>query len=121
MGKGFLPAVGMNLALVLPAVAIGRYRDEAPGYGLPALNESWWPNDGVVNSLSMSGPKIGSRDHIVNVEKDQPMPVFQPGKWHFMGLLQGWDHLDVIGQQTMLDYREFYLRLGKLLAELPGE
>jgi triacylglycerol esterase/lipase EstA (alpha/beta hydrolase family) len=36
-----------------------------------------------------------------------------------MGELRGWDHLDIIGQLSGLDYRDFYLSLAKLLASLP--
>lgn len=118
-GRRFVPAVGMNLVLMSTSLAIGEYLDPEPGPGLPAFDQFWWPNDGVVNTLSMSGPRIGSTDHIINMSEGQAWAGFMPGVWYFMGVLQGWDHLDIIGQQTRLDVRSFYLQLAALLASLP--
>jgi triacylglycerol lipase len=120
LGGGHVPAVGMNLVLTGPSILLGRYVNKQPGPGLPAFDQSWWPNDGVVNSISMSGPKIGAIDHIINIDPSQVATTFRPGIWHFMGELKGWDHLDVVGQQTRLDSRDFYLALARMLASLPA-
>ena len=100
---------------------MSNYKNPQPGGKLPAFNETWWPNDGVVNTVSMSGPKLGSRDRIEHVVSDRAVATFTPGIWHAMGLLAGWDHLDVVGQQTRKDFRQFYLDLAALLADLPAE
>jgi triacylglycerol lipase len=120
-GKGYQPAIGMNLALISTSLAISTYENREPTPGLPAFAEAWWPNDGVVNTVSMSGPKLGSRDRIINLAPDQDYPPFMPGIWHFLGVKEGWDHLDIVGQQTRLDYRTFYLDMARLLAALPAE
>jgi triacylglycerol lipase len=120
-GKTHLPASGMNLILAPPSVAIGRFLESNPGAGLHLFDQTWWPNDGVVNTISMSGPKLGSSDHIVHTGKTPANGPLEAGVWHFMGVLTGWDHLDIVGQQTRLDYRAFYLGLAELLASLPRE
>ncbi len=119
-GKSFQPALGMNLALVAPSLAISRYVQADPPPGLPEFDDVWWPNDGVVNTVSMSGPRLGSGDRIVTVVKPAETQQWQPGVWHFMGVKQGWDHLDLVGQQTRHDYQRFYLALGRLLHGLPA-
>ncbi len=119
-GKRYQPAIDMNLALMAPSLAMSNYRPPEPIAGLPDFGEAWWPNDGVVNTVSMSGPKLGSMDRIINAQSGQHHLPWQPGIWHFMGVKQGWDHLDIVGQQTHLDYPGFYLELVELLASLPA-
>jgi len=77
--------------------------------------ESWWPNDGVVNTISMNGPKLGSTDAIVNIG---PQPV--PGVWNYMGLMDSYDHADIIGIGTVRDVRDWYRSLAELLTSLPA-
>ncbi len=119
-GRTHVPAAGMNLALVAPSLAIGRYRKKAPVDGVQSFDDTWWPNDGVVNTRSMSGPKLNSKDHVSNTGDQAVTGALPPGVWHYMGVLTGWDHLDIVGQQTHLDPREFYLGLAELLASLPA-
>jgi triacylglycerol lipase len=119
-GRTHVPAAGMNLALLAPSLAMGRYRKKAPVAGLQSFDDTWWPNDGVVNTRSMSGPKLGSRDHVSNTGDQAVTSALAPGTWHYMGVLTGWDHLDIVGQQTHLDPRDFYLGLAELLASLPA-
>ncbi len=118
-GGTHVPAPGMNLALAPPALAIGSYRSKKSPDGTRAFDASWWPNDGVVNTRSMSGPTLGSTDRILQAGSGPGSGALQPGVWHYMGELRGWDHLDIIGQLSRLDYRDFYLSLAKLLASLP--
>ena len=119
LGKGYLPQVGMNLALFPAAVAIGRYQTTDTTNGIGPFDASWWPNDGVVNHRSMAGPSLQSRDQIISVVADEPAPAYRPGTWYFMGTQEGWDHLDIIGLQTRQDFKTFYLQLAKQLAALP--
>ena len=68
-GRGYRPASGMNLALLPVSLAISKLHLRSPRATVAArlCNEAWWPNDGVVNTVSMSGPKLGSKDR-----DDQP-------------------------------------------------
>ena len=90
------------------------------GFGVLARNHPSPPNDGVVNTRSMSGPKLGSRDHVSNSGDQAVTDAMAPGTWHYMGVLTGWEHLDIVGQQTHLDPRDFYLGVAELLASLPA-
>ena len=119
-GEKFRPAVGMNLVLIAPSLAISQYVQTSPGPGLPEFDAAWWPNDGVVNTVSMSGPRLGSDDRIVAVVRPEATNRWQPGIWYFMGVKRGWDHLDLVGQQTGHDYERFYLAIGELLHGLPA-
>ena len=56
------------------------------------IDETWFANDGIVNTRSMRGPTLDSTDRIVPWSG-----VSQPGQWSDMGVLRGWDHYDIIG------------------------
>jgi triacylglycerol lipase len=77
--------------------------------------EDWWPNDGVVNTISMDGPKLSSTDSIVT---SGPQPG--PGVWNYMGLMDSYDHADIIGIGTIRDVRDWYRKLADLLGSLPA-
>lgn len=118
--EGYLPRIGMNMAFVATSLALGKYLDTTPGTGLLLFDESWWPNDGVVNTRSMPGPQLGTDTAIVNVEELGEQPVYKPGRWYFMGTKDRWDHMDIVGIQTTVNFKDFYLQLGKHLAALPA-
>jgi triacylglycerol lipase len=82
-------------------------------HGVPA--DAWWPNDGVVNTVSMDGPRLGSTDSIVSFGQEA-----QPGVWNYMGLMDGYDHADIIGIGTIRDVRDWYRRLADRLGALPA-
>jgi triacylglycerol lipase len=118
--KGYLPRLGLNPSLVLPALAIGKYADPAPGDGMLPFDASWWPNDGVVNTRSMAAPQLGLKAELVSTIGLPVKPVYRPGVWYLMDNLDGWDHLDLIGLQTVRDFKGFYRQLGDHLAALPA-
>ena len=119
LGIGHLPNAGMNPALIPASGAIGNYLKSAADPALESFDESWWPNDGVVNTRSMRGPQLSSGDTIIEAENRTPGAGFHPGNWYFMGTRSGWDHLDMVGLQTRKNYRSFYLQLARQLAALP--
>jgi triacylglycerol lipase len=82
---------------------IGNYTFSAPGH--VTVDGSWWANDAVVNTRSMQGPWNAS-SVIVSYAGSA-----QKGKWNYMGLLDGFDHFDVIGWTAFWDARGFYLAL----------
>jgi triacylglycerol lipase len=52
-------------------------------------DQRWFPNDGVVNTISMYGPEGGK----IQAFSGQPVK----GVWNHLELMQGFDHFDVIG------------------------
>merc|ERR1719356_2134307 len=58
-------------------------------------DEQLWPNDGVVNTISQNGPKLGSEDVIVSWTGDES--AVRPGLWNYMGVRDGIDHLENVG------------------------
>jgi triacylglycerol lipase len=86
-------------------------------------DREWWPNDGVVNTVSMSGPILGSRDEIRELDGSP-----QPGVWNFAGVLSSTDHAAVLGIPFWgpVDHggygtaSEFYAALCELLLDNEG-
>ena len=117
--EGYIPRIGMNMAFVATSLALGKYLNLTPEPGMPILDRSWWPNDGVVNTRSMRGPELGTETEIIDVTELEEPPVYQPGRWYFMGTKDRWDHMDIVGVQTTVKFKEFYLQLGAQLAALP--
>jgi len=83
-----------------------------PILGQAALDSSWWPNDGVVNTRSMAGP---STDAILSFDGTP-----KKGVWNHMGTLEGWDHSEIIGigpehgDEVLAFYRRWAAFLGGL-------
>lgn len=79
-GGFHVPAPHMNLLWRSGA----RYIGKAPGAG-----PDWFRSDGVVNTVSMAGPGGDP------VEPYGGTP--RPGVWSHMGILEGWDHSEILG------------------------
>lgn len=80
-------------------------------------DQSWWVSDGVVNTVSQSGPKLGSHDKIVLWGSS--VQTVQPGVWNYMGARNGVDHLENVGigvQRVEAYYKDIAARV----ASLPG-
>jgi triacylglycerol lipase len=107
-----LPHIKAMTPLLQPfGTFIGRYtRNEQ---GRVVIDNSWKPNDGVVNTISQNGPKIWSSDEIVNYNG-----VPQIGKWNSMPLLDETDHMDACGIGINVLTLSWYKRLAKRLGEL---
>jgi triacylglycerol lipase len=120
-GRTQLPELGMPAVMGSLARFMGSYTREAGTAGRVPIDSSWWQNDGIVNTVSMNGPKLGSSDRIVPFS-GTPLP----GVWNYMGLLKSFDHLDVIGiplHKAPRGYRsltDWYLAQAALLASLPA-
>lgn len=70
-------------------------------YGGVTYDRSWWANDGLVPSNYMDAP-IGQVS-----EKYSGQPT-EAGKWYALGRLDGYDHLDITGNLTVRDVKQFY-------------
>ncbi len=119
--KGWqVPGFWMNPFIRRSARLIGSYMQK--GNGLVAVDSRWFENDGVVNTISMNGPKINSKDKII---KYNGRP--RPGVWNDMGRIGSTDHIDIIGFKTLPWYRPdgfksltgWYRYNAALLASLP--
>ncbi|WP_028104187.1 esterase/lipase family protein [Pseudoduganella violaceinigra] len=97
-GKEFqYPRADMSLILkntagewVVPSFGqrgMGSFQQTAAGR-VPT-DERWFPNDGVVNTISMAGPE-GSRIQALDGKPAK-------GVWNHLELMKGADHFDVIG------------------------
>ena len=109
-----VPDMGM-FAIFRPfAKWMGSYIQDSPNRVI--INKSWFANDGVVNTVSMDGPKNNSDDRIVEY-RGKP----ERGVWNDMGILQGWDHFDYLGQfnSDFSDPRPFFDRLANYVSALP--
>jgi triacylglycerol lipase len=65
---------------------MGGYTQDGPGR--VRVDESWWPNDGVVNTISMRAPA----GHPVRDYDGTAVP----GVWNFLGNYRGYDHFDIL-------------------------
>ncbi len=78
----------------------------------PRIDSSWWPNDGVVNTISMNGPWLytdnfaGKKDEIVNWDKKS---VPEKGVWNFGGVFNNLDHWDIPGMEVFWYDRDNYI------------
>lgn len=65
---------------------MGGYTQSAPGR--VRIDDSWFPNDGVVNTVSMRAPS----GHPVRDYDGTALP----GVWNFLGNYKGYDHFDIL-------------------------
>lgn len=94
------------------AAFIGSYHRTNYSREIPIIDEKWWPNDGVVNTISQSGPHYGSTDII---EEYNGTPKI--GQWNFMGT-KNIDHEDIIGRNGD-ESLNFFFDTATMLRQLP--
>lgn len=111
----------ISLPLIPFADIISRYT--AYRSSLIQIDESWRYNDGVVNTISMDGPTLGSSD-IIKPWGGRGIPP--KGVWNYRGELYPMDHLQVIGMTTALTppssypgLTEWYREQIELVTSLP--
>lgn len=82
----------------------------SPGHS--SLDGTWFRNDGVVNTRSMTG----SPQDRIHLFEGAP----RRGEWNHMGLLKGWDHSEIlgIGPEHRDEVLPFYRRWAEFLAGL---
>ena len=90
-----------------------------PPYTTPGgvrIDDSWLPNDGLVNLVSAQYP-FGEPHKPYNARK------IERGVWQVMPTVMGWDHVDFGGGFTLggVDgYREFMLGIAEMLEGISG-
>ncbi len=107
----------MNPLLVPGSFFLGSYTVNNPDR--VQTDKSWFKNDGMVNTISMNGPKINSNDLIIDYNERDPI---QKGIWQHLGTYQ-MDHYDIIGvnalqYDTWNEIGQIYLDLAEKLSEL---
>ncbi|SDW98328.1 triacylglycerol lipase [Marininema mesophilum] len=107
-----VPEVLMNPVLYPTSLYIGKHEEEFDGI---VVNSQWFKNDGLANTNSMDGPSLGSTDEILPY-KDKP----QIGKWNFLGDMNSYDHMDIIGW-GIRDMRPWYRDTAAFLSSLNVE
>lgn len=107
------PNITMNPLFHLFAHQMGSYTRNDP-YKVP-IDRSWWKNDGVVNTVSMDGPKLGSSD---TVKSYDGTPT--PGVWQHLGTASNLDHMQIIGHYNVLPVYDRFRSLAALLSSLPN-
>ncbi len=76
------------------------------------IDESWQPNDGLVNTISAGAP-LGQPS--IDYEEGQ---TISPGVWNVMPITTG-DHMSIQGGMTIRNnVRPFYQGLAEMIAEL---
>jgi len=119
-----IPLIGYHIpwSLMCPllyplAAALGFWtKDDGP----IDINKDWCENDGVVNTISMNGPKLypagdTDKDEIVNYNPND----LEPGRWNDMGKIK-YDHVQILGWfSDWTKVKNFYLDHCALLAQLP--
>ncbi|GEM47724.1 lipase [Deinococcus cellulosilyticus NBRC 106333 = KACC 11606] len=109
------PKVTMNPVLMPVAYphvwplkpGVGNYTHASLG-----IDKNWWPNDGLVNTINMDAPE-GTPTFAFDAAH------LQKGRWYHVGLLNGYDHIDVIGITTFRDVRPLYVNHVGMLQGLP--
>lgn len=80
----------------------------------PVNHASWYPNDGVVNTISHKAPTwaMNAAGNIyarpVTVRDISQGGTPQAGAWNWKGLMDGYDHFDIIGWSLFFDSVGWY-------------
>lgn len=100
----------MNPLMTLPAQFMFDYRDP---YSVPAIDDRWAANDGLVNTISSFYP-FG---HPAQPYDGSPII----GTWNYHPTMYGWDHVAFmgLGVQRPSAVNHFYLEMAERLWSLP--
>ena len=109
------PNVDTNLligAFAGPGFMGNYYRDSRPMP--PVSDSSWFPSDAVVNTIAQKAPtwsmnasgSVYKRSVVVKDLSQGGTP--QVGAWNYKGMMDGWDHLDVVGWTLFWDSLSWY-------------
>lgn len=105
-----------NPLMVQPAIFIGNFSRNQPH---PVIDESWWPNDGLVSTVSSISPF----NHPATLLKEGQ--EIEKGMWHYYPVQQEWDHLDQLGFNVASyalpkrNINDFYEEVARQLLALP--
>lgn len=113
-----MPGPLTNPLMVQPAIFIGNFSRNKPN---PVIDESWWPNDGLVSTVSSIYPF----NHPAALFKEEQK--IEKGIWHYHPVQKEWDHLDQLGFNVASyvlpkhNMNDFYEELARQLLALPPQ
>lgn len=113
-GGKYYPLLSMNPFMWDASIHMGSYTNNDSN---PVVDESWWPNDGLVNVISGKYP-------LGHDNKPFDQQNIQKGVWNHHQVNYAWDHLDYIGLSLahgigIREVNRFYLKMAEQLHELP--
>ncbi|MCT4593401.1 MAG: lipase [Anaeromicrobium sp.] len=111
LSKKQIPKKDLHPILIPFALFMGSFTDNDKNK--VSINRNWFQNDGVVNTISMNGPKLGSKDIIKNFIGSP-----QRGIWNHMGLLKDTDHMDIISLSSKEKKSYWYKKYVEFLYSL---
>ncbi|MGE5422901.1 MAG: esterase/lipase family protein [Ignavibacteriales bacterium] len=111
-----IPEIGMNPMLAVTSFFIGSYKQDGSDGGV-LIDNSWWKNDGVINTNSEDGPSLVPAgcmpDQIVNYNGTPKI-----GMYNYLGCCSC-DHLDIIGLPFLTrSVTNYYRNHAELLGSL---
>lgn len=120
--RGFISGnhypIPSSAAVLAPgALWMGSYRNLWPAPGQVRIDDNWLRNDAVVNTVSMKAPHGAT---VVAFNRTNP----RKGVWNDLGLWDGWDHMDIVGQTWMFNFidlrspRDWYRSHAQFLRQL---
>lgn len=110
---------GLSAPKWIVSALMGTYSHEAEGD--VTIDASWHPNDGSVNTVSMSGPTIGKYGDSSKIIKhdtstDEVNDKCEAGVYHnILPILDGWKHVAIIGLYQKLDAYPLYQAIAKMV------
>ena len=106
------PLLTLNPVFIPTAILMTTYTDNINN---PVIDESWAPNDGLVNVVSSFYP-FG---HPAKPYDDAENP--QPGEWNYHPVMIGWAHQDFIGLgiRSSSQANKLFLQIAQRLQALP--
>jgi len=109
-----IPKLSLHPLMRNSSLFIGSYKRNSPE---PVIDETWWPNDGIVSVISSKYP-FGHpyKRYDGDIEK---------GVWNYFPVHTGWDHFDFIGIGSadnlgVKDLYRFFHELATNLHNLPS-
>lgn len=111
--KHHMPNLLTNPLIMQPAIFIGSFSRAGSS---PVIDESWWPNDGLVSTVSSIHP-VGHPADLYKEREDM-----KKGVWNYYPVRHEWDHLDQIGFTVApyTDMNMFYEKAAGQLLALPA-
>lgn len=106
------PEPDMNPVFVPFAFYMGSHTRKRPGHVI--TDSTWWPNDGVANTVAMAGPTLNTTDQVIAYDGTPHL-----GLWNSLGTIHNFGHLDIVGM-GLRDVRPWFRGIAGFLASLPA-
>ena len=117
-----IPSNGMCALMMPGSVNMGKYYDKYTAGGI-YIDQSWLPNDGLVNTVSALYPTTTDKNTTECLKRDGTQGwvnydgysniAFQPGIWYVMPVTRA-DHMQFVGgiaNKSIIETHQFYRNL----------